>query len=80
LKPQAVLGAKVRRLRDDEGLTLEQLGDRCDMDPAYVSRVEQGHKDVQLSTIVRIACALGVRPALLLEDLSCPEPEPPSGR
>ena len=70
----------MRRLRDDEGLTLEQLGDRCDMDPAYVSRVEQGHKDVQLSTIVRIACALGVRPALLLEDLACPEDSttPPS--
>ena len=72
LEPQAVFGAKVRRLRDEAGLTLEQLGDRCDMDAAYVSRVEQGHKDVQLTTIVRLACALEVRPAVLLDDVRCP--------
>ena len=68
-----MLGAKVRRLRDEAGMTLEQLGDRCDMDAAYVSRVEQGHKDVQLTTIVRLACALEVRPAALLDDLHCPD-------
>ena len=63
----------MRRLRYDAGMTLEQLGDLCDMDPAYVSRVEQGHKDVQLTTIVRLACALEVRPAVLLDDVRCPD-------
>ena len=74
LEPQAVFGAKVRRLREDAGLTLEQLGERCDMQLAYVSRVERGQKDIQLSTIVRLACGLGVTPATLIEDVRCPEP------
>ena len=69
-----MFGAKVRRLREDAGLTLEQLGERCDMQLAYVSRVERGLKDVQLSTIVRLACGLGVAPAVLIEDVRCPEP------
>ena len=44
------------------------------MDLAYVSRVERGDKDVQLSTIVRLACGLGVQPSSLLEDVRCPGP------
>jgi len=73
LEPEAVVGATIRRLREDAGWTLEQLGDRCNMDLAYVSRVERGLKNVQLSTIVRLACGLGVTPATLVEDVRCPE-------
>ena len=73
LEPQAVFGAKVRRLREEAGLTLEELGDRCDMELAYVSRVERGQKDVQLSTIVRLACGLGGAPAVLIADVRCPD-------
>jgi len=74
LEPEAVVGARIRRLREDAGWSLEELGDRCDMDLSYVSRVERGHKDVQLSTIVRIACGLGVTPASLVQDVRCPDP------
>ena len=69
-----MVGAKIRRLREDAGWTLEQLGDRCGMDLSYVSRVERGLKNVQMRTIVRIACGLGVSPATLVEDVRCPEP------
>ena len=68
-----MFGAKVRRLREEAALTLEELGDRCGMELAYVSRVERGQKDVQLSTIVRLACGLGVAPAALVEDVRCPD-------
>jgi transcriptional regulator with XRE-family HTH domain len=74
LEPSEVLGATVRRLREDAGLTLEQFGLRCDMDLGYISRVERGEKDVQLRTIVRLACGLGVQPARLIEDVRCPDP------
>ena len=37
-------------------------------------RLERGKKDIQLSTIVRLACGLGVTPAALIEDVRCPEP------
>ena len=73
LDPQAVFGEKVRTLRYEAGLTLEELGERCGMELAYVSRVERGQKDVQLSTIVRLACGLGVAPAALVEDVRCPD-------
>ena len=69
MEPQAVFGAKVRRLRDAAGLTQEQLGARCGMDLAAISRIERGLKDTQLSTIVRLAHALDVTPASLLEEV-----------
>jgi transcriptional regulator with XRE-family HTH domain len=74
LEPHAVVGAKVRRLREAKGLTQEQLGARCDMDLSYVSRVERGQKDIQLRTIVRLACALEIQPAELIDEVRCPSP------
>ncbi len=75
MEAHAIVGAKVRRLREDQGLTQEQLGLRCvpRMDIAYVSRVERGVKDIQLTTIVRLACGLGISPSELIEDVRCPE-------
>ncbi|MGH2969023.1 MAG: helix-turn-helix domain-containing protein [Solirubrobacteraceae bacterium] len=65
----AAFGAKLRRLRKEAGLTQEQLGARCGMDLAAVSRLERGLKDARLSTIVRLAHALDVTPASLIEDV-----------
>jgi len=59
----------VRRLRKAAGLTQEQLGERCSMDLSAVSRLERGHRNPRLDTLVRLARALGVSPAALLEDV-----------
>jgi len=67
LEPQAAFGAKLRELRKQAGITQEQLGARCGMDLAAISRLERGVRDAQLSTIVRLARALEVTPSTLLE-------------
>ena len=64
-------------MREDQGLTQEQLGARCDgMDLSYISRVERGQKGLQLKTIVRLACGLGITPSELIAEVTCPEAEP----
>jgi transcriptional regulator with XRE-family HTH domain len=69
LDAQAQFGATLRRLREAAGLTQEQLGARCGMDLSAVSRLERGHRNPRLSTLVRLAGALGVPPAALLDDV-----------
>ena len=66
---QAQFGATVRRLREAAGLTQEQLGALCDMDLSAISRLERGHRNPRLDTLVRISRALEVPPAKLLEDV-----------
>jgi transcriptional regulator with XRE-family HTH domain len=69
LDAQAQFGATVRRLRKAAGLTQEQLGERCKMDLSAVSRLERGQRNPRLDTLVRLARALDVPPAALLEDV-----------
>jgi transcriptional regulator with XRE-family HTH domain len=69
LDAQAQFGATVRRLRRAAGLTQEQLGERCKMDLSAISRLERGQRNPRLDTLVRLARALDVPPAALLEDV-----------
>jgi transcriptional regulator with XRE-family HTH domain len=65
----AELGRVVRRLREEQSLTLSDVATRADISPAMLSRLETGHTSPSLETIVSLAGALGVRPSLLLRDL-----------
>jgi transcriptional regulator with XRE-family HTH domain len=63
------VGAKVKLLREAEGITQQELGERIGMDRNHVSRIEaQGDKvaALQLSTLERLAAGLRVKPVDLL--------------
>jgi transcriptional regulator with XRE-family HTH domain len=62
---QAV-GGNVRRLRQQRGLTQEQLALDAEIDLTYVGGIERGVRNPSLMVMVRIAAALGVEPAALL--------------
>ncbi|MST85545.1 helix-turn-helix domain-containing protein [Hallella mizrahii] len=47
--------------RKRAGLTQEQLADRIGTKKSYISKIENGHADVQLSTLFRIFNGLGRR-------------------
>ncbi|HYM46485.1 MAG TPA: helix-turn-helix transcriptional regulator [Solirubrobacteraceae bacterium] len=54
------LGAAIRRLRRERGLTIEGLGFRADWHPTYVSQVERGIKSPSWGKLVALAAALDV--------------------
>jgi transcriptional regulator with XRE-family HTH domain len=65
----ARFAATARALREARGLTQDAVSRGSGMGTAEVARLEQGDRDPQLWTIVRLARGLGVDPRELLEGL-----------
>jgi len=68
----AAFGETIRQMRGELGLSQEALAEACDLDRTYISGIERGSRNPSLTNILKIAAALGVRPADLLartEDL-----------
>jgi transcriptional regulator with XRE-family HTH domain len=61
------LGAAIRSLRAARGLPQEAFAMRAGIDRSYYGAIERGEFNVTLDTIVKIAGALEVPAAVLLE-------------
>jgi len=63
----ADLGTNLREARERLGLTQEQVAQRCGVHATEVSRIDGGKRDPQVSTVRRLAEAVKVKPARLLD-------------
>ena len=48
------LGVMLQELRKEQGLTQEQLAEKCGTTKTYISRIENNASDIRLSTLMRI--------------------------
>jgi transcriptional regulator with XRE-family HTH domain len=62
----AAFGAELRRLREQRGLTQEQLGAAVGIHATYVGDVERGERNVSLRNIIRLGRALDASPSELV--------------
>ena len=70
-----VLGAKVRRLRNEMGLSQDEFADLAYLHRSHIGLIENAKYNVSLTTLLRLAKAL----ELELEDLlTLEEPKRPS--
>lgn len=68
--PEAItFGKRVRALREAKGWTLERLGEEARMNELQVGHIERGASDVKLSTVLKLARALGVTASELLRSI-----------
>ena len=58
---QFKIGAMLRQAREAAGLTQEELARRLKTKKAAISRIENHAEDIKLSTLERVAGALGKR-------------------
>lgn len=54
-------------MRQEVGLTQEQLGFEADLRRTYISLLELGHQQPSLSTVLKLATALHCRPGELMD-------------
>ena len=64
-----VFAANLRSERHRLGLSQEALGQLSDLNMSEISRLERSRRDPRLATIVRLAGALWVPPAKLLDGI-----------
>lgn len=55
-----VLGARLRRLRRHQSLTLTELAQKAGLSPQYLSEIERGRKEPSSEMIAAITGALGI--------------------
>lgn len=54
------VGHQLRSLRNERGLSLRALAELCELSPNTISLVERGETSPSVSTLHRLATALGV--------------------
>jgi transcriptional regulator with XRE-family HTH domain len=57
----------IKQLREKSGITQEALAKKAGLSLGYIGRLEIGRHDPSLSTLIKLAKALKVKPGELLE-------------
>jgi transcriptional regulator with XRE-family HTH domain len=63
-------GARLRELRDRQGVSQDALSHKTDVHPTAIGRFERGAREPRLTTILRLARGLEVAPGELVNELS----------
>jgi transcriptional regulator with XRE-family HTH domain len=77
-KPDKLLkdiGALIKKLRLEKGLTSVEFGYRCEMDKPNVNRLEKGNTNPTFLTLIRICKALEIELNDLFKDFKTPKDE-----
>jgi transcriptional regulator with XRE-family HTH domain len=56
------LGATIRELRLERGLTQQQLADACGFERVFIIAIEKGRQNASARTLIKLAAALRVQP------------------
>jgi transcriptional regulator with XRE-family HTH domain len=65
---KALLGRNIRRVRQQRGLTQEELAFEAEIDLTYIGGIERGRRNPSLLVMARIADALSVPLSKLLNE------------
>lgn len=65
--PLIALGKAIRQLRQEKGISQEGLALLAEVDRSYVGRVERGDNNAAVLTLAKLAKALGVSLARLMQ-------------
>ena len=66
---KTALSRNLRRERSTRGFSQEQLADACGLHRTYIGGIERCERNITVSTLERIATALGIDPIALLKDI-----------
>jgi len=69
LKQRKLIGEAIRKYRKEAGLTQEELAEKADLHPVYMSEVERGQETVSIHALMKIARAVGARVRDLVDQL-----------
>lgn len=62
-------GANVRKLREAQEWTQEQLSEKADLDQTYISGIERGERNLTILSVTKLAAALKTTAARLCDGI-----------
>lgn len=57
----------LKKLREEQGISIRELAVRSDLEYSQVQRIEKGKVNIALTTVVALAEGLGISPDVLLK-------------
>lgn len=63
----SLLGEKIKKLRQNKGLTQEALAEKTSLTPSYIGQIERGERKLSVETLVQIGNTLGASFDYLLQ-------------
>jgi transcriptional regulator with XRE-family HTH domain len=66
---QKKFGSRLRQIRQNMGLSQEELAHLCNLDRSYMGGVERGERNISLVNIHKIADALNISPREFFNDI-----------
>jgi transcriptional regulator with XRE-family HTH domain len=67
------IGARIRELRGDKGLTLDALAERADVSRAMLSRIERGESSPTAQLMNKVCSGLGITLSVLFAEADAPK-------
>ncbi len=64
---KAAVGERIRNLREINHLTQAELSEKTNINRTHISMIENGRKDINLSTLYRLANEFKLRPSNLMD-------------
>lgn len=62
------IGQRIVAFRKGLGMTQEDLAGEANIDRSFLSEIENGHKNLSVETLKKIADALKIKPSSLIDD------------
>lgn len=62
------IGVRIRKLRMQQGRTIQEVADLCHFSKALLSKIETGKVVPAIATLTKIASVLGVKVSVLMEE------------
>ncbi|MBO4602983.1 MAG: helix-turn-helix transcriptional regulator [Salinivirgaceae bacterium] len=61
-----LIALKIKKLRQEKNLSVQDLAYLCDMERSSMSRIESGRINITIKTLCNISAALGIEPKELM--------------
>lgn len=62
------IGERIKKSRNDKGLSLRELANKVELSASFLSQIEQGKASPSIENLKKIATSLDVRVSYLIED------------
>ena len=70
-----MIGSRIKDIRNKKGLTQEQLSEKMEINPKYLSSIERGNENPTLNTLIKVSESLEVDLGEIFNFIQIQDPE-----